>query len=166
MLRVRIRIGTGEIVDSFNGYGFVYLDSDKRVGPGQKEFESTQYPEEEGEHINPKTVDAPFDYKVKFFVQADSVDDANDKIATFNALLHSTPTASGQKEYYQVTLFNDYKRQKIVGYPHEIEEASEFWRDPKNQLTDVIVIEWTIRVNKPSLCEWSTPFSDDIPASE
>lgn len=66
MIRVRIKIGSGSIVDTADTYGLVYLDSDKRVGAEQKEFEATSYPEEEGEHIIPKTVDAPFDYKAKF----------------------------------------------------------------------------------------------------
>lgn len=158
---MRIKIGEGTIRDT-QYYGFVYLDSDKRVGAPSKGFESTSYPEEEGEHILPKTVDAPFDYKVKFFIRADSIDDANDKITAFNALLHEEPDENGLKTYNQVTFFNDYKRHKIVGYPSEISEATDFWRDPYNQVVDVVVIEWTIRVTKPSLCEFSTPFSEDI----
>ena len=67
MLTARIKIGDGEIKDT-RDYGFVYLDSDKRVGADSKGFESTSYPEEEGEHIIPKTVDAAFDYNVKFFI--------------------------------------------------------------------------------------------------
>lgn len=163
MLTVRLKIGDGEIVDT-TAYGMIYLDSDKRVGPDSKGFESTSYPEEEGEHIIPKTVDAAFDYKVKFFIQADSVDDANDKIAAFNALLCDQETPGGVKTHKQVAFFNDYKRHKIVGYPLPISEATDFWRDRRNQLNDIVVIEWTICVTKPSLCEFSTPFSDDTTA--
>ena len=154
MITVRIRIGGGEIKDT-QDYGLVYLDSDKRVGAEQKEFEATSYPEEEGEHIIAKTVDAPFDYKVKFFIQADSLGNANAKIDAFNAALHTTPDENGQKEYYKVEFYNDHKRHKIVGYPHEIAEATDFWRDPTNQVNDVVVVEWTIRVTKPSLCDFS-----------
>lgn len=155
MIRVRIKIGSGSIVDTADTYGLVYLDSDKRVGAEQKEFEATSYPEEEGEHIIPKTVDAAFDYKAKFFIQADSLENANEKIAAFNAALHDTPDEKGQKAYYQVEFYNDHKRHKIVGYPHEIAEATDFWRDPTNQVNDVVVVEWTIRVTKPSLCDFS-----------
>ena len=97
------------------------------------------------------------DYKVKFFVKAAAgqLNTANAKIAAFNASLHGTPDANGQKEYYQVEFYNDYKRHKIVGYPHEIAEATDFWRDPTNQVNDVVVVEWTIRVTKPSLCDFS-----------
>ena len=160
MLNVRLKIGDGVITDT-TAYGFVYLDSDKRTGAPSKAFESTSYPEEEGEHILPKTVDAAFDYKVKFFIQADSLEDANAKVDAFNNLLHTAPDRLGQKTYYQVTFYNDYKRHKIVGYPQPIDEATDFWRDKRNQLNDIVVIEWTIRVNKPSLCEFNTPFSDD-----
>lgn len=155
MIKVRLKIGNGEIVDTEQAYGLIYLDSDKRVGAPSKGFESTSYPEEEGEHILPVTVDAAFDYKVKFFVQGTTLENANAKIAAFNASLHGTPNSLGEKEYYKVTFYNDYKRHKIVGYPSEISEAQDFWRDRTNQVNDVIVVEWTIRVNKPSECDFN-----------
>ena len=153
MIKVRLQIGDGSIVDTETQYGFIYLDSDKRVGPPSKGFEKTSYPEEEGEHILPKTVDDAFDYKVKFFIQADSLANANAKITAFNSALY---TKSGDvKTYKLVTFYNDYKRHKIVGYPSEISEAEEFWRDRKNQVNDVVVVEWNIRVTKPSLCDFN-----------
>ena len=155
MLTARIKIGGGNIVDTYETYGFVYLDSDKRVGPESKGFETVAYPEEEGEHILPKTVDAAFDYKVKFFIQADSLENANDKIAAFNAALYTQDEGSDTKVYKQVEFYNDYKRHKIVGYPKPIAEAEDFWRDRKNQVNDVVIIEWTIRVTKPSLCDYN-----------
>lgn len=165
MIRVRLKIGSGEIVDT-QTLGFIYLDSDKRTGAPSKGFEATSYPEEEGEHIIPKTVDAAFDYKVKFFIQADTLNDANEKIDAFNKSLYDyvldeDDNPTDVKEYKQVAFYNDYKRHKIVGYPSEISEATEFWRDRTNQVNDVVVLEWTIRVNKPSLCEFTTPFTDD-----
>lgn len=158
MITVRVKIGSGSIVDT-QTLGFIYLDSDKRVGVPSKGFESTSYPEEEGEHIIPKTVDAAFDYKVKFFIQGTTLEDANAKIDAFNKSLYTQ--SGGVKTYKQVTFYNDYKRHKIVGYPSEIAEAEDFWRDRTNQVNDVVVVEWTIRVNKPSLCEFTTPFTDD-----
>ena len=160
MITVRLKIGDGSIWDT-KDFGFIYLDSDKRVGAPSKGFEATAYPEEEGEHIIPKAVDDAFDYKVKFFIQSDSIEDANAKIVAFNASLHGAPDSLGLKTYYPVTFYNDYKRHKIVGYPSEIAEATEFWRDRDNQLNDIVVVEWNIRVTKPSLCEFKTPFTDD-----
>ena len=166
MIRVRLQIpgvpsgvAAGDIVDT-QEYGFIYLDSDKRVGAPSKAFEATSYPEEEGEHIIPKTVDAAFDYVVKFFIQADSLENANDKIAAFNQYLYDdvlddNDQPTGVKEYKQVTFYNDYKRHKIVGYPSPISEATDFWRDRTNQLQDIIIIEWKIRVTKPSLCDFN-----------
>jgi len=160
MINVRLQIGSGEVVDTAETYGLVYLDSDKRVGAPSKGFEATSYPEEDGEHIIPYSVDAAFDYKVKFFVQATSLVNANAKIEAFNSALYDYLTDENEtptpvKMYKQVTFYNDYKRHKIVGYPMEISEATEFWRDRTNQVNDVVVIEWTIRVNKPSLCDFS-----------
>ena len=154
MITVRLKIGDGAIQDT-RELGLVYLDSDKRFGAETKGFEATAYPEEEGEHIIPKSVDAAFDYKVKFFIQADSVDNANVKIAAFNASLYSKEADSDIKTFKQVEFYNDYKRHKIVGYPQPIAEATDFWRDPDNQVNDVVVVEWTIRVTKPSLCDFN-----------
>lgn len=154
MLTARVKIGDAAVADTRN-YGLVYLDSDKRVGAPSKGFETTAYPEEEGEHILAKTVDAAFDYVVKFFIQADSLANANDKIAAFNAMLYTQASGSDTKEYKTIEFYNDYKRHKIVGIPHPIDEAQEFWRDQTNQLSDIIVVEWTIRVVKPSLCDFN-----------
>lgn len=154
MITVRLKIGDGEIVDT-QSFGFIYLDSDKRVGAESKGFEATAYPEEEGEHILPKAADDAFDYKVKFFIQATSLKDANQLITEFNESLHDTPDELGLKTYYPVTFYNDYKRHKIVGYPSEIPEATDFWRDHRNQVEDIVIVEWTIRVTKPSLCDFN-----------
>lgn len=162
MINVRMKI-EGEqrgIVDTTT-FGFVYLDSDKIVGAPSKGFESTSYPEEEGEHVIPRTVDAAFDYKVKFFIQGTTRQDANAKIKAFNDRIFSVTSGSSVKTYKQITFFNDYKRHKIVGYPQPISEADDFWRDPKNQVNDVVIVELTIRVTKPSLCEFQTPFEED-----
>lgn len=159
MLTARIKIGSASPVDITEAFSLVYLDSDKRVGAPSKAYEVTVYPEEEGEYILPKASDDAFDYKVKFFVRAEDGDlnTINHKISAFNAALHD-PLAEGEtlKTYKQVTFYNDHKRHKIVGYPLPIAEASEFWRDPTNQVNDVAVIEWTIRVNKPSLCDFNS----------
>lgn len=170
MIRVRLRISDGPITDTTE-YGLVYLDSDKRVGNETKGFEATSYPEEEGEHIYPKTVFAPFEYTVKFFIQADPVEDGdtdaekhlktiNAKIDAFNHLLYDEDE-DGQLTFHQVAFFNDLKRHKIVGYPQLMSNATDFWRDPSRQVNDIAVVEWVIRVTKPSLCEYKTPFSDD-----
>lgn len=154
MLRAKIKIGDGAIKDSTE-WGLVYLDSDKRVGAPQKPFETTAYPEEEGEHILPKTVDDAFDYKVTLYVRADTLENINEKINAFNAALHSEPSGTGLKTYEKVEFYNLTKRHKIVGYPQEIQEATQFWRDPRGQVGDVAVVEWIIRVNKPSECNFN-----------
>ena len=154
MLTAKIKIGDAQVVDT-QTYGLVYLDSDKVTGAPSKGFESTSYPEEEGEHIIPKTTDAAFDYKAKFFIQATSLQNANAIITAFNNSLYTQESGSDVKTYKQVEFYNIYKRHKIVGYPSPIPEAESFWRDPKNVVTDVVVVEWNIRVNRPSLCDFN-----------
>lgn len=161
MLKARIKIGNAQPVDITDTYGFVYLDSDKRVGAPTKGFEATSYPEEPGEHIIPVTVDGSFDYKVKFFVRAKrtesggqvSIDTINERIAYFNnQLFEWADTDHTVKQFKKVVFYNDHKRHKIVGYPQPIAEAETFWRDTNNQVNDVAVIEMTIRVDEPQSC--------------
>lgn len=155
MLTVRIQIGDGAIQDS-TVHSLVYLSADHRFAADTKGFEATAYPEEEGEHILPKTVDAPFDYKVRFYVRAEgALENANQKIAAFNALLYTQEQGSDTKTFKQVHFYNDYKKVLIVGYPQPISEATDFWRDGSGKAHDVVVVEWTIRVTKPSLCDFN-----------
>ena len=151
MLTARIRIGNRELVDT-RDYGLVYLSSDNIMGPPAKPMEETSYPEQEGVNISPKTVDDAFDYKVTFFVQAGNLDTVNEKIRLFNSLLYSQKPNSDVKTFNKVVFYNDYKRQKIVGYPKPISDAKDFWRDKRNMLNDIAIVEFTIRVVKPSEC--------------
>lgn len=154
MIRVRLQIGDGEILDTMDGYGLVYVSSDHRFEAPIKEFEKTSYPEQEGENISAKTVDDAFDYKVTWFVKANgSLGNANAVIAKFNALLYDK--VDDIKTYKQVAFYNDYKKVKIVGTPSPIQEATEFWRDANGKQHDVVQVEWIIRVSKPSLCDFN-----------
>jgi len=156
MLTVRLKIdSSGTIYDTAEHWGLVYLSSDHILGAPAKAFESTTYPEQEGENLLPKTVDDAFDYKVKFFIKADSLANANEKIAAFNSALYTKETGKDTKVFKQVYFYNDYKRTLIVGYPQPISEATDFWRDKRGSMLDVVVVEWTIRVNKPSLCNFN-----------
>lgn len=154
MIRVRLRIAEGDILDTSDNYGLVYISADSRFHAPIKQREVTTYPEQEGENISTKTVDDAFDYKVTWFVKADgSLGNANAVIARFNALLYDQ--VDDIKTFKQVTFYNDYKRVKIVGTPSPIAEATEFWRDQSGKQHDVVCVEWVIRVSKPSLCDFN-----------
>ena len=154
MIKVRLQIADGNIIDTADTYGLVYISADSRFDAPIKEFEKTSYPEQEGENILAKTVSDAFDYKVTWFVKADgSLGNANAVIARFNSLLY---TQEGDvKTFKQVTFYNDYKKVKIVGTPSLIQEATEFWRDANGKQHDVVCVEWVIRVSKPSLCDFN-----------
>jgi hypothetical protein len=154
MIKVRLQIGDGDILDTADNYGLVYVSADKRFAAPLKSRETTSYPEEEGEHTSSKSVDDAFDYKVTWFVKANgSLNNANDTIARFNSLLYTQ--VGDIKTFKQVTFYNDYKKVKIVGTPSPIQEATEFWRDAQGKQHDVVQVEWVIRVSKPSLCDFN-----------
>lgn len=155
MITVRLKIGDGSAVDT-QQYGLVYISSDHILGPTLKDLEVTTYPEEEGEHILNKAVLAPFDYKVKFYVRAEgSTENANQKISAFNALLYTQASGSDTMVLNRVSFYNDYKKVLIVGYPKLISEATDFWRDSTGKTHDIVLVEWTIRVDKPSECDFN-----------
>lgn len=158
MIRARLQIGDGDIYDTLDQFGLCYLDADERLAPPTKGFEKTAYAEEEGEHTDSKTVDDAFDYKVKFLVQAknDDINNANQIIRAFNGNLYTKPLDSDVKTFQTVTFYNDLNRVKIVGIPSPIAEAVTFWRDKAGNVSDAVVVEFTIRVVKPSLCDFAT----------
>lgn len=165
MIRVRLSIGAETAAEAASTAvytddkstawgGLVYISSDNRFAADVKDYDATSYPEQEGENIIPKTVDAPFDYTVKFYINAEgSLENANQKIAAFNAALY---TQDGDvKTFKKVYFFNDYKKVLIVGYPKPMAAATDFWRDSEGKAHDVVVVEWTIRVTKPSECNFN-----------
>lgn len=156
MIKVRLQIDNGDILDTIDGYGLVYVSSDHRFEAPIKEFDKTSYPEQEGENIIVKTVSDAFDYKVKWFVKANgSLSNANNVIANFNGKLYSKAEGQDVLTFNTVTFYNDYKKVKIVGTPSLIQEATEFWRDANGKQHDVVCVEWVIRVSKPSLCDFN-----------
>lgn len=158
MIRARIQIGDGDIVDTFDEYGLCYLSADNRFEADTKGFETTSYPEEDGEHTDAKTVMAAFDYKVKFLVRAMNADlnNANALVANFNrAIYDKSPVLDSDVRIYKtITFYNDYKRVKIVGIPKPISTPKSFWRDTQGHEADAAVVELTIRVTKPNLCDF------------
>lgn len=156
MIKVRLQIENEKIYDSYDAYGLIYVSADDILGAPIKPFEKTSYPEEEGEHIFPWTTDQAFDYKVKWFVapKDNTLNGANKIIANFNSLLYAKE--GNVKRFKRVTFYNDYKNIKIVGIPSPISEAVEFWREGKgDNAHNVAIVEWVIRVDKPSLCDFN-----------
>jgi hypothetical protein len=155
MIKVQLQIGDGAIYDTFDKYGFIYMSADTVFAPPVKEFERTQYPEEDGEHIHPSLLYEPFDYNVKFFISAtQGIGNANQKIADFNKQLYNINT-NGIRMLKKVTFYNDYKKVKIVGYAKPIKDATEFWRDNEGKQFDIVCVEWKIRVTNPSECDFN-----------
>jgi hypothetical protein len=154
MIKAQIKIGSdGEFKDTYDTYGLCYIEADKTVGPSAKDFEATSYPEEEGENILPKSVDEAFDFKVVFLVEAhDDLGQVAARVKAFNAALYAATEESDTKEFKQVSLQIPTRNITVVGYPKPISSATDYWYDSDNNKADAALVEFTIRVNKPSLC--------------
>lgn len=155
-IRVRMQIdGEAQPTDTFDKWGFIYIESDNRIAPPEKKRETTTYAEEEGEHTDLRTVDDAFDYKVKFLIETPntSKENANVKIKAFNDAIRSVK--DGVKTCKRITLYNDYKRVVIHGIPEIIAEPTDFYRDRNGKVLDCVLFELVIHVDQPSRCNFS-----------
>lgn len=162
MIDCKLKIGESPLEDMFSKWGFIYISSDTRFNAPAKKRETSKYAEESGEHVDNRTVDDAFDFKVIFLVETPNRDlaNANAKIAKFNKALYSTQPNSDIKTYKQVELEIPYKRVKIVGIPNPIDESKKFFRDKNKNVYDAVQVEWTIRVSNPKLCDFDLKTDD------
>lgn len=160
MINVRLQIADGAIYDTYEQYGLIYLSSDNRFAPPTKGFATSTYAEESGEHIDPRTVDDAFDYKIRFCINVPNRDlvNANAKIKAFNELMYDKKADSDIKTFKEFTFYNDYKRVKVVGIPEPIAEVDDddFFRDKYGKVYDAVIVELKLRVTDPNRCEFST----------
>lgn len=159
MIQSRIQIGDSDVVSVYDGHKLIHMESDTRFEAPIKKRDTTSYAEDAGEHVDPRTVQDAFDYKVTFIVEAPNKDltNANAIIAEFNKKLYTQDADSAIRTYKEVTFYNDFKRIKIVGLPEPIQEAKELYRRQDGSVMDCAQVEWTIRVSDPSKCEFDIP---------
>lgn len=157
MITTRIKIGNGAIVDTTRTWGLIYIEADKRTEAPIKQRDATTYIGEAGEHTDPRTVQAAFDYTVKFLIEAPNTNmsNANARIAAFNKALYTQETGSVIRTYKTVTFYNDRDRVKIVGIPEPIAEPTEFYRRQDGSVMDCVEVELKIRVTDPTQCDFS-----------
>ena len=66
MINVRLQIGDGEILDTFEAHKLIYKVADNRTEAPIKKRDTTSYAEEAGEHTDKRTVQDAFDSAVTF----------------------------------------------------------------------------------------------------
>ena len=156
MITVRIQIGDGAILDTYEGHGLIYKEADHRTEAPIKKRDASSYVEQAGENTDRRTVQDAFDYKVQFVIEAPNknLQNANAVIAAFNRKLYAQPANSDIRTYKEVTFYNDYKRVKIVGIPEPIAEPKELYRRQNGDVMDCAVVELTIRVSDPTKCDF------------
>lgn len=154
MIRARIRIGDGAVEDTYKAHDLIYKESDNRTEAPIKERDESSYSEEAGVHTDPRTVQDSFDYTTEFIIDAQNrnLQNVNSVIAAFNKKLYTQETGNDIRTYKEVTLYNDYKRVKIVGLPSPIAELEELKRSRRGY--DYGLAKLTIHVDNPAKCEW------------
>lgn len=159
MIRTAIQIEDGVPYDSYSKYGFIYKKSDRRFAPPEKKCDTSSYAEEAGEHIDNRTVYDAFDYSVEFIIECPNKNlvNANSKIAAFNEAIRKSKEKSDVKTIKEITLYDYYKRCKIVGYPNLISTVDEknYFRRADGSAMDCVVVNLTIRVCDPNKCDFN-----------
>lgn len=158
MMRADIQIENGQRQDTRDAFGMIYLSSDKLFAAPTRAYEATSYAEEAGEHIDPRTTEEAFDFKITFVTevtggQIESGLHVNTCVAALNNALFSKPANSDILTARKVTIYDLTKHRKIVGYPKRISEPREddvFYSH--NQ--EFAVIELNLRVTDPKLCDF------------
>ena len=82
---------------------------------------------------------------------------ANSKIAAFNEAIRESKGKSDVKTIKEITLYDYYKRCKIVGYPNLISTVDEksYFRRADGSAMDCVVVNLTIRVCDPNKCDFN-----------
>lgn len=165
MIRTAIQIEDGVAYDSYSKYGFIYKKSDRRFAPPEKKCDTSSYAEEAGEHIDNRTVYDAFDYSVEFIIECPNKNlmNANSKIAAFNEAIRESKEKSDVKTIKEITLYDYYKRCKIVGYPNLISTVDEnsYFRRADGSAMDCVVVNLTIRVCDPNKCDFNLSLEEN-----
>lgn len=155
MIKVRIKIGNGEIQDTYEAHKLIYIGADNRTEAPIKKRDTTAYAEQAGENTDPRTVQDAFDYKVTFIIdgQNTNLKNVNAIVAEFNQKLYTQPSNSDIRTYKEVTFYNDFKKVKIAGLPDPIAEPKEMSRSKNGY--DYAKVELTIHVSDPAKCDFN-----------
>lgn len=161
MKRISFNFGDGVEMDSYDSFGLIYLSSDNIFSPPIKAHEEVSFPEEDGAHIDARTTFDAFDYKITFALEAPNknLTSVNAKIDAFNKALY---TEDGEiKTFKEITVTNTLKRVKVVGYGKPIEAATKFFRDKHGNVWDTAVVDFTLRIVKPQLCDFNLQIDEN-----
>lgn len=164
MTKCGIQIGEdGETLDSYVGYGLIYMSSDSIFAPPAKKRDSTSYPGEAGEHVDRRTVADAFDFKMEFALDVSTSRTPrriNAVIEKFNAaILEPIEQGSDVKMAQPVTIHDYYKWRKITGIPQPISTPKEYYNVRGEQFA---VVELELRVENPNLCDFHYVTSSGI----
>lgn len=151
MSDMRIQVGNATAYD-ISSKRLHLIKSPSNMGADIKDnnFFVKDYPEKDGDDVYVNTTPKlkSFDYEITFaYYDGENSDSTNPKtINQANAYITEFYNSLLGK---QITIYNDYKKQKIVGYVKAYKNG-EFYRNSK----DIVIFSVTFYVPKPSLCNF------------
>ncbi|WAX17102.1 hypothetical protein PF672P1_00044 [Parabacteroides phage PF672P1] len=144
--KVRIQID-GTIYDMQEDFGFHLMDSPNILVAPIRKYETEKYPERNGVVIYPYTTYEAFDYEMKFLHFGDE-NTTNAAIVDFYSMLFTSTSNYDLKRAKEITVFNDYKNAKIVGYIQDFNGDEDLYEHGR----DIFIFDLTLYVPDPSKC--------------
>ena len=147
--KLRLQIEDGAIRE-MEDMGFHLMDSPDVIVPGQREYETEDYPEYDGVKIYPYTSYKSFDYTCKMLFVGD-LESMNEKIRDLWEMMFEQQASGVVRKAKSVTLINDFKAVSVTGYAKEMPGEETFVEVRKGCWK----FDFTIFVADPSKCVWS-----------
>lgn len=123
--KIRLQIEGDPNTYDLEEMGFHLMESPDMPLFGQRDYETEDFPENNGVSIYPYTTYKAFDYKIKFLAW-DSIDAVNARITDLYAKLFE-PTSNGDvRKAKLLTVINDYKGVIVTGYAKDASGADTF----------------------------------------
>lgn len=151
--------------------GLHLIDQTNVISLNRKERESNSYIERDGEEtgiIN--TNYESFEYSLEFMMFSNNMNEAKDNTNGIHiphlidmllngGLMDDVSSFGGLERLREVTLFNFYSGQKIVGYYKSIEETTDD-RQKYDNIKDYKTFRLTFKVFEPSKCSFTIDNND------
>lgn len=148
---LRLQIEDGDIVN-LESMGFHLMESTNVVVPPQRDYETEDFPENDGVKVYKRVAYKSFDYTVKLLYMGD-LDGLNEAIRAFwNSMFSGAGFGDDTRVPYNITLYNDYKAVAMVGIAKSISDMEQIIEVRKG----CYILEFTMLVPEPKKCIWDT----------
>lgn len=151
----RIRLQIDEEIEDMNQKGFYLSESDDIIAPELRDYDVEEFPDKHGAKIDPRATYKPFEYKMTFLLIGDENTVNQRAYQLWNRFFEPASDAEGNEilRAKPITVFNDFKNVKLVGYVKGKPEVKKYKHDV---IRDLYKVQYTVYVAKPNKCNFES----------